>query len=201
METIMVKIKVDEYTADRLAEFKNINKAVSDIVSNSFLKSTTAQFDSKNRKGLLDRTYAYHKRSQPNIEYTRQNFIDRYLKDATYIYLFDCYIESNFDKQLMPSFKKSPKLHDVQLMTYKEAMLLGRNATPVVFLQYGLKAEKYSSINKASRETGFDTGRVMRCLKLGISERKGSDKWFCTKKDYKKYKKKSMKVFKKSMET
>lgn len=196
MKTIKIKLKVDDYTEKRLSEFKNINRAVSDIVTQSFLKSPSSQFDSKNVRGILDRTYAYHKRVQPNIQYTRQQFVDHYIKDPLFIKLFNEYAESNYDKQLMPSFKKAPKLEDVELMTYGDLMMSRNTSTPVVFVQIGFPSEKYESINKASKATGFSTGRIIRCLKLGASERKGADKWFYSKEEFKKFKKKQKDILK-----
>ena len=147
-----LNLKLSDEVKLYLAPFPNQSKEVSDILERYVTKGQEFQKSGKSKRGILNRTYAYHKRVV-DIKYTREEFINHFINDELYSEMFNVYLESGYIKECMPSFTKAKKIKNIEIITYEEAISQKTNATPVIH-KYGDVEMYYPSIGAAIRLQG-----------------------------------------------
>lgn len=163
MKKVKVTLHLHDEVEMQLAKLKNLNIGISEIVNDYFLKGVgRPKTDGLAPLVILSRAYAYHKRVH-NIEYTKSEFVEHFQNDKKFNKIYRTYMESNFDKQEMPSFKKAKKLKDVKVLPYKKVMKRS-NAKSVTRDYYG-EITEYQSIRQAAIDLGLNTNVLKNIIK------------------------------------
>ncbi len=101
-----------------------IENAIEEVLKKNFNERANKSLSSRNIDGILIRTYNGYKGDK---NYTKDEFIHFMQCYKKFTKLFKKYKKSGFNKKLMPSFIMHPNLNDVQVMTYKERLVIANN--------------------------------------------------------------------------
>jgi len=167
-KTIKVKLTLQKPLYDKLAETPlPLNLIIQSKLQDCFYKNGNQALTNKEQKGLLTRTYSYFKLKGGKLEYSKYEFIQHFLSDATFTKLFKKYKKSGFKKDLMPSLIRHKKLKKVEVTTFKERLeKTKRNrATEVIWYDRIDNIKLYASITDAVKDRGVSRVNVTKALK------------------------------------
>ena len=169
MEKLKVKLTLHPEVILQLGKFKNINQGLSDVINDYYLKGKgRPKDDGQSKHQILYRTYAYHKRAI-KLSYTKEEFFDKFMNDKKFDKLYKQYLESNCDKQYLPTFKKAQNLEDIKVLPYHKIMRR-KNAKPIIRDYYG-EITEYQSINSAAKDLGINSKDLKRIISEGSGYR------------------------------
>lgn len=139
----------------------------------------------KTLKGVLNTIYRNQllrqKRFGIKVDYTYEEFKNKYLNDDKYIELYNNWVNSGYLSDLKPSFdridnKKCYYFDNLQIIIWKENNEKGRKEHCVKVEQYDLKGnyvKTYNSIKEASKENDIYHSNISACCKGKLNKTGG----------------------------
>lgn len=131
----------------------------------------------KTPKGVLNTIYrnqlTKQKRKGIKVNYTYEEFKNKYLKNETYLKLYDNWVKNNYASDYKPSFDRIDNTKDysfenLQIITWKENNEKGRKECSKKVMQYDLNGNyirTFKSIIDASKETNVYHSNISSCCK------------------------------------
>lgn len=128
-------------------------------------------------KGVLNTIYRNQllkqKRKNINVNYTYEEFKEKYLHNGTYLKLYDNWVKNNYASELKPSFDRIDRTKDysfdnLQIITWKENNEKGRKEHSKKVNMYDLNGnyiKTYNSIIEASEENNLNHANITSCCK------------------------------------
>ena len=142
----------------------------------------------KTPKGVLNTIYrnqmTKQKRKGIKVNYTYEEFKNRYLKDKKYLELYNNWVKSGYLSDYKPSFDridntKDYSFNNLQIITWKENNLKGRTECYKKVNMYDLDdnyIKTYNSIIEASKDNNLYHSNITACCK-GKLHKTGGYKW------------------------
>lgn len=139
-------------------------------------------------KGVLNTIYRNQKTKQKRkgikVNYTYEEFKNRYLKDKKYLELYNNWVKSGYLSDYKPSFDridntKDYSFNNLQIITWKENNLKGRTECYKKVNMYDLNdnyIKTYNSIIEASLDNNLYHSNITACCK-GKLHKTGGYKW------------------------
>lgn len=145
-------------------------------------------------KGVLNTIYRNQLTKQTRkgikVNYTYEEFKNRYLKDKKYLELYNNWVKSGYLSNYKPSFDRIDNTKDysfdnLQILTWKENNDKGRKERSIKVKQYDINGNYikiFNSIVEASKEVNVYKSNISSCCKGKIKTCAGY-KWKYIKED------------------
>ena len=128
----------------------------------------------KTKNGFLRHCYAAMKHRHP-VEFSSQEFHDRYIEDPKFNRLFDYWERHDYKPSLVPSPDRIDCLKDytfdnINWLTWADNRfklrfdLVRSQARPILMVKYGKVIKKFNGLKSASRSTALPNSNICACL-------------------------------------